>query len=404
MAASHKSAEVCLGGDFSSDKKNSRNGRFWRWLLAGALLNVCIVLVSVSLTVLYVQTEVQSLRDQVFIQEERLAWLEDSLSKQKDVKMSGPSWKHAQLRKRRDQESQVSIGRGFQHNITFFSGQDTSGYDPRNSEFVFCRDGRDGRDGKDGRDGAQGPPGPPGIKGDKGDPGLDKDQDSSEMMIHRRSRRALGDVDSPLTAERPKSGAHDLYPTLKPSGGDTYVRWGRTTCPNDTNTELVYAGIAAGSHYTQKGGSVDFFCLPSEPEWAANHNDGINSQSYLYGMEYEVSTFDPFSHENAEFLHDRDVPCAVCRLVDRGTQLLFPAKLGCPESWTEEYRGFLMSGYHTHEQRSKAVCVDQAPEAVPGSHTNADGALLYIIEGACGSLLCPPYVNGREITCTVCSI
>ena len=68
-----------------------------------------------------------------------------------------------------------------------------------------------------------------------------------------------------------------------------------------------------------------------------------------------------------------------------------------------EYRGFLMSGHHTQE-RTKALCVDEAPEAIQGSQSNEDGALLYIVEGQCGSLLCPPYVNGREIVCTVCSI
>ncbi|XP_022110559.1 short-chain collagen C4-like [Acanthaster planci] len=313
MAPDHKLPEVTLGGDFLPGKNTSaKNGKFWRWLLAGALLNVCIVSVSVSLTVLYVRTEMQEIWVQILSHEERLEWLENTHSKQDAVQMSVPFRKHAQTRKRRHEESQMLEGHGSAPNATRY-------------------------------------------------------------------------------------GSHE-----RPSGGDAYVRWGRTTCP--THTELVYAGTAAGSLYSHSGGSVDFFCLPPEPEWASNHNDGTNSQSYLYGMEYEVSAFDPFSHENAEFLQDRDVPCAVCRLVDRGTQLLFPAKLGCPASWTEEYRGFLMSGHYNHQQRSKAVCVDQAPEVVPGSQSNANGGLLYAVEGVCGSLLCPPYVNGREITCTVCSI
>ena len=36
------------------------------------------------------------------------------------------------------------------------------------------------------------------------------------------------------------------------SGGVTYVRWGRTVCPNTARTELVYTGRAAGSYYNQK--------------------------------------------------------------------------------------------------------------------------------------------------------
>ena len=144
--------------------------------------------------------------------------------------------------------------------------------------------------------------------------------------------------------------------------------------------------------------------MPRAPVWAATYSDSANSQSYLYGVEYEVP-FDPFSHENTEVVNLRDAPCAVCRLVRRSTSLVLPAALGCPDgNWTEEYRGFLMSGRHNEEQRSSAVCVDQAPEAVPGSQASVDGARLYIIEGQCGSLLCPPYVSLREITCTVCSI
>ncbi|XP_038073656.1 short-chain collagen C4-like [Patiria miniata] len=399
MAPNHKLSEVSVDGGYLIRKKYpAKNGRFWLQFLVGTLLNVCIIAASVGLTMIYVNTELQSLKDQMQIHEERLAWLEGASSKQEAGEKDVPTWKDAQLRTRRDRQPQVSSGHSVQRNETHLPG-----YGPGNAGAALCRDGRDGRDGKDGQDGAQGPAGPAGptgMKGQKGDPGIDTDRGSSDMMLHRRAKRDLGDGNSSLTAENQESGAHDV----KPSGGETYVRWGRTTCPSDANTELVYAGIAAGAHYTNKGGSVDFFCLPSDPEWSASHKDGVNSGSFLYGMEYEVSAFDPFSHENAEFLHDRDVPCAVCRLMDRGTQHLFPAKLGCPEDWTEEYRGFLMSGNQGHEQRSKAVCVDEAPEATPGSQTSENGALLYIIEGKCGSLLCPPYVEGREIACTVCSI
>ena len=51
------------------------------------------------------------------------------------------------------------------------------------------------------------------------------------------------------------------------SGGATYIRWGRTTCPNATETELVYAGRAAGTHYTQKGGTNNYLCHPDELQY-----------------------------------------------------------------------------------------------------------------------------------------
>ena len=44
-----------------------------------------------------------------------------------------------------------------------------------------------------------------------------------------------------------KSDMGEQGPPGPSSGGVTYIRWGRTTCPNTTGTELVYKGRAAGS-------------------------------------------------------------------------------------------------------------------------------------------------------------
>ena len=37
------------------------------------------------------------------------------------------------------------------------------------------------------------------------------------------------------------------------------------------------------------------------------------------------------------------------------------------------------------------------------SQGSKNGALLYLVEGVCGTLPCLPYVNGRELTCAVCT-
>ncbi|XP_022110553.1 short-chain collagen C4-like isoform X1 [Acanthaster planci] len=210
--------------------------------------------------------------------------------------------------------------------------------------------------------------------------------------------------DTALSSEPDAAGEEHQEVTAlarRSSGGDTYVRWGRTTCPRHSGTRLVYAGYATSSHYSHKGGTSDFICLPKNPQWAS-HKDGFNSHSFLYGTEYQVGNFDPFSHKNAEHLNNHAVPCAVCRLV-RKTKLLYPARLSCPTGWRVEYSGFLMAGHYTHG-RTEALCVDKEPEAVVGSSAAKYEALLYVMESVCGSLHCPPYVNGREITCTVCSI
>ena len=44
---------------------------------------------------------------------------------------------------------------------------------------------------------------------------------------------------------------HTLGPPGPTTGGVVYTRWGRTTCPNTTATQLLYAGRAAGSYATE---------------------------------------------------------------------------------------------------------------------------------------------------------
>ena len=119
----------------------------------------------------------------------------------------------------------------------------------------------------------------------------------------------------------------------------------------------------------------------------------------MYGTEYEVSTFNPFKKN----LHNHDAPCVVCFVKSRGSMLMMPARNDCPSGWTEEYHGYLMTGYHNHKKGYDFICVDEDAEYVSGTQANKNGALLYIVEGVCGSLPCNPYVAGRELTCAVCT-
>ena len=130
---------------------------------------------------------------------------------------------------------------------------------------------------------------------------------------------------------------------------------------------------------------------------------GFQSSGYLYGAEYETRSNDPFSKPNAQSLDDNDVPCAVCHVDSRPSKLMIPAKLSCPPKWTKEYSGYLMAEAHSHPGRTTYVCVDNAPEVTQKGAPDKDGVLFYNTEAACGSLPCPNYVDGWEITCVVCS-
>jgi hypothetical protein len=179
-----------------------------------------------------------------------------------------------------------------------------------------------------------------------------------------------------------------------PGQGETYVRWGRTTCP-DNGAELVYDGYTAGSHYTHSGAAVNYLCLPKNPSWA-KYDDGLqDNRAFVYGAEYQRSDESPHTH-------DHDVPCAVCK-TPRAPVRMIPARNECHNGWTLEYRGVLVAGYHKHTAASEYVCLDESPESIEGGNADQNGILMYSVEGRCGSLKCPPYIDGRELSCVVCS-
>ena len=166
------------------------------------------------------------------------------------------------------------------------------------------------------------------------------------------------------------------------------------------NVIFIVLGIIGGEGYNHYGGGSQYLCLPRNPKYDKYQN-GHQSAGYVYGTEYEVSQYNgnPFARN----LHDHDAPCAVCFVQSRGSMLMMPARNDCPSGWTEEYHGYLMTAHYNHRHSSEFICVDGNPEYVYGSKHNKNGALLYPVEGVCGSLPCGPYVAGREFTCAVCT-
>ena len=181
-----------------------------------------------------------------------------------------------------------------------------------------------------------------------------------------------------------------------------YTRWGRTTCPNTTGTQLLYAGRAAGSHYSDPGGGANYLCLPEQPQYS-NYTAGVQGgRAYLYGAEYQTGS--PHLGDTGPFhsVSQHNVPCAVCYTSTRGTVVMIPARLACPSSWTREYYGYLMANWVGH-RRTMFECVDHSPQSIPGSTANTDGALFYHIEVKCNGISCPPYDTQKEVTCVVCT-
>ena len=234
------------------------------------------------------------------------------------------------------------------------------------------RDGQNGRDGRDGMPGAQGPPGPQGEPGPAGGPPGSQGQTG---------------------ARGPPGPQGPVGPAGPRSGGVTYIRWGKSSCPNVTGTELVYAGRAGGSNRTHTGGGANYLCMPLDPEYTLPYRTGVQGYSYVYGTEYQAPI---------QGSQDHNVPCAVCYASTRETVLMIPAKTSCPTSWTREYYGYLMSAHHGHK-RSLYECIDQDQESIAGSQADTNGALFYHVEATCNGMPCPPYGAQKELDCVVCT-
>ena len=102
-------------------------------------------------------------------------------------------------------------------------------------------------------------------------------------------------------------------------------------------------------------------------------------------------------------VHLNDMPCAVCHVGNCTAVYMVPAKYTCPSGWTREYYGYLMTEYYT-DLRTQFICTDNAFKVVPGGSPSAQaGMAFHFVEGRCGSLLCPPYDNTKELSCATCT-
>lgn len=271
-----------------------------------------------------------------------------------------------------------------------------------------------GRDGRDGRDGDCGPPGPPGEKGDRGlrgEPGVrgtvgPQGPAGLPGLVGQAGVKGPPGRPGPLGPLGPPGSPGQPGPPGPPgplqncSCGATYIRWGRTTCPE--STELVYSGRAGGSWYNRGGGATNYLCMPDDPDYLqyTNGNQGTN---FVYGVEYEPSSQQPLREPD---VHGHNAPCAVCFTSQRCSLLMIPAKTLCPTSWATEYVGYLMSAFQGHSLPTTYVCIDKDPESVAGLDSegwNLGSGIFQHVEASCNGMACPPYSSEKELTCVVCT-
>ena len=207
-----------------------------------------------------------------------------------------------------------------------------------------------------------------------------------------------GDKGEPgTTGPAGEKGAPGVAGPPGPSrGGVVYTRWGKTSCPNVSGTELVYAGRGGGTWWNHRGGAANYLCMPDDPDYL-RYQPGVQGFSYVYGVEYETYPGQPLSA-----VRDHNAPCAVCYASTRVAVTMIPAKTRCPSTWTLEYSGYLMS-QHINFHPTMYECVDKNPDSIPGTATDTNGALFRHVEANCNGMACPPYDPQKELTCAVCT-
>ncbi|KAK2167947.1 hypothetical protein LSH36_22g10014 [Paralvinella palmiformis] len=234
--------------------------------------------------------------------------------------------------------------------------------------------------------GPPGPMGPPGPRGPPVRPGIEGPRGQG-LMGQTGPRGPPGEMATERSTD---------------AGGAVYTRWGRTSCPRP-DVELIYSGSVGGSSHTHSGSGANYLCMHPLPQWAKYENGfhHRHGRALIYGAEYE-NMGSVFSGRN---LDNNDIPCAVCRPRDKKTVIMVPGRLECPsDRWTVEYKGYLVSDNYSHKGKKMFVCLDDDPETIQGGAADLNGALFYLTEARCGPLPCPNYVDGRELTCVVCSL
>lgn len=152
-------------------------------------------------------------------------------------------------------------------------------------------------------------------------------------------------------------------------------------------------GFAGGSYYDHQGAAVDYVCLTRDPVFTSKLHD--TQYGYMYGAEYNSNAFGPAD--------GNDIPCAVCRSLSTSSVLMIPGTNVCVTGWKLQYKGNLATGYYDFRAASQYICLDESPETVINGRVNDNGKLIHPVIAVCGALECPPYENGKTLTCAVCT-
>lgn len=173
-----------------------------------------------------------------------------------------------------------------------------------------------------------------------------------------------------------------------------YTRWGSDSCPKDN--DLVYAGIMSGNHWNHNGGGANFLCMPKVPEYQLPFQPGHQGRLVINAVGY-LNTINKKKH-------GLTVACAVCLAKGKSTTLMIPAKINCPDSWTRQYYGYIMTEQKGggNNKRFMYECVDEGMTGTGGRF----GVGIFHAEILCNyGIPCGKhkYNSFKEVNCVVCA-
>lgn len=187
-------------------------------------------------------------------------------------------------------------------------------------------------------------------------------------------------------------------PPTVTSGGDIFIRWGRTVCPSSST--LVYTGTSASGGQSYSGSGANMQCLPQSPQYTpGQYGQSSNSQEgFISRAEYNTNTAGiPYFVS----LHGMEIPCSVCRRTNVGSRsMLIPGSTVCPNNFLPDFVGYLFAP-STSSARGQYICMDQNAEGI-GSSGIEGGATLSPVEVATSTAAPMSYAQGYEMACVMC--
>lgn len=147
----------------------------------------------------------------------------------------------------------------------------------------------------------------------------------------------------------------------------------------------LYTGVIVG--FQSDTGFVDHQCMPIDNSFIQYYNESnYGNETVTYGNLVKYNTF---LHKN-NMLRNKTVACALCQINGRETIKILPAMYDCPEGWTKQYQGYLMTGglcVHTDMKEQEMILISK---------------YLYLQHEIMWDI--PNYNSDKVLSCVVCSI